>query len=393
MPIDFAKELATIDFDAELMASHDAKAETKAAPVNVGGRGTGLDLRLSRRRSTEALPAVGSAIGAAVGGLTSPVTGPVGPVVGAGIGGAGGTALQALVKGESPDANAVIESGLLNAALQGVAPVGEAVAKGIYKGGVALLPRTLKQEFPQLAEAGFREGIPLTRRGAQAAGRAAGASARKADDIIKAAELQGAGNVSPFKVIGEFKPVMDKARKARRLGRPDDAAEVVDRASTFMRRNKGGITPTAAQGLKREAQELATSAYKARDRGASINETTALLDEAQARGLKADLERVAPDVGPVNQRTQDLMGIERAADHASGTGHVLSRLGGAGVLGGLSSAGGAVPALAAAGAGMALTTPGGLTATGLALRPMASHLPAAVRTALILQLLGEDAAP
>ncbi len=111
-----------------------------------------------------------------------------------------------------------------------------------------------------------------------------------------------------------------------------------------------------------------------------------------AQGTREAIEREVPNVGPINARTQDLLGLDRAATQASNTGHILSRLGGAGISAGIvGSGGGLLPAVAAAGAGALLTTPGGLTATGLALRPIASHLPSATRAAILAALLSEEA--
>jgi hypothetical protein len=64
-----------------LMPSH-GQAQEQAPPIvsTGGGRGTGLDLRKSQSRMTEALPTIGSGVGAAVGGLA----GPVGAVAGEG---------------------------------------------------------------------------------------------------------------------------------------------------------------------------------------------------------------------------------------------------------------------------------------------------------------------
>jgi hypothetical protein len=369
-------------------ASHGQSGETPAQMVNVGGRGTGLDLRLSRRRSADALPTIGGGVGAALGGLTSPVTGPVGPAVGAALGGGAGTALRSMVRGESPNANEVIDSGLGQGALQAVTPLGTAAAKGLYKGGVALLPKGIKQAFPNLAETGFREGVALTRRGAEKAERAIGESAGTADAMIASAQAGGAKPIAPIEVLRELRPVGQKIRTQEGLGLPSEMPALMTRAKSFM--GRGPLDLQQAQALKKEAQDLATTAYKARDKGAVINSIEALTNEGQARGLRKGLESRVPGLGDVNARTQSLIGVRDAAEHASQTGHVLPRVLGAIGLGGAAGPAGMAPAALAAGVGGTMTTPGGLTATGLALKPIAAHLPSATRIALLLSLLGQE---
>jgi hypothetical protein len=287
----------------------------------------------------------------------------------------------------------------------------KAVGGGLYRGGVALLPKTLKQQHPNIAATGLREGIALTKRGAAKAELAVSGSRQRADDMIAAAEAAGAPRVSSREVVRELRPVRDKLRNQAALGAPDDTPALRQRATDFIQRNRyatrnpdeaalhpfvqrSGMKLTDAQAAKREAQDLATTAYKARDKGAVINNTEALTNEAMARGLRKGIERRVPGVGDVNARTQDLMGVMQGAEHASETGHILSRLGSGGVMAGLAGFGGLGPAALGAVGGAALGTPGGLTAAGLGVRRMgsaASYSPQALRlAALLAQLAQED---
>lgn len=382
-PDDFSDE--EIGAALAMQPSHE-KTQRPAPFVNVGGRGTGLDVRQSQSRMTAALPTLGAMGGAALGGLTSPVTGPVGPAMGAAIGGGAGEALRAKATGRDVNAGDVVTQGLLQGSMQAAGPVVNALGSGLYKGGVALLPKGIKIESPDLATAGYREGIALTKGGANKAGKAITESARQADAAIAAAERGGAGPVSTRAVISELRPARDKAARAASLGMPDETGAIAGRAKAFAAHNKGGIPLTRAQELKREAQDLATAAYKAHDRGAPINTLETLMNEAQARGLRQEIERLVPGVGDINARTQSLIGLEKAAEHAGQTGHVLSRLGGSTVGAGVAGIPGAI-------GGMALTTPGGLTTSGLALKslvPAVSHLPTAVRAAILAQLLAGE---
>ena len=269
-------------------------------------------------------------------------------------------------------------------------PVLTSAGKVLYKGGTALLPKTLKQQYPNIAARGFEEGVALTKRGADKAGALATQSRQQADTLIAAAEKGGASPVTPREVVREFRPVAQKMRNQTALGLPNDTPALAQRAKAFASQNQGGIPLTKAQALKREAQDLADTAYKARDRGAVINSMEALTNESQARGLRAAIERRVPAVGPVNARTQELMGVLRGAEHASGTGHVLSRLGGVGAGAVIGSSGGTVPALAAAGAGSMLTTPSGLTAAGIGLKRVGQAVDAKALRAALMALLANQ---
>jgi hypothetical protein len=282
------------------------------------------------------------------------------------------------------------EGGMQGAA-QGAGALVTGLGKLAYKGGTALLPKTLKQQYRDISDTGFRENIALTRRGATKATGLVGQSRQQADDMLSAAEQAGAPAVQPSRVISALRPVRDKMQNQTALGLPDETPALADRARRFAKRNRGGIPLTKAQTLKREAQDLAESAYKARDKGATINDMDALTNESQARGLRQGIEEIVPAVGPINARTQSLMGVARGAEHAADTGHILSRLGGAGATGALFGAGaGLVPALAGAGIGSALTTPGGLTRLGLVLKQAGLKGPDAARVAALLTALGGE---
>lgn len=372
-------------------APEPAQAPASTERVPVAGRGTQFNQQRAERNFTEALPTAG----AMAGGFAGSAIGPAGSVAGAGVGGALGTGAQSLFRGETPDVGQMATRGVIDAGAQvagGVAAKGLALAgRGLYKGGVALLPRTLKEAHPKIAETGLREGIALTKRGAAKAGEAVKASAGQADEMIAAAERSGAAPIDPMEVVRELRPVGQKIRTQTALGMADEMPALTQRAKAFT--SRGPIPLTRAQAMKREAQDLATTAYKARDKGAVINNLEALTNEAQARGLRKSLESRVGGLGDVNARTQALMGLREGAEHASGTGHILTRLGAGGLGAGLASAGGAAPALGATAGGILLGTPGGLTAAGTALSkmaPLASHVPQASRLAILMQLLSQQ---
>lgn len=348
-------------------------------------------------------PMIGSAIGSTIGSVGGgAIGGPggayVGGVLGASVGGALGQGAQDVLRGRSPSmadmGTAGAAQGTGEAFGRAMGPGLSAAGRGLYKGGVALLPRTLKEKFPNIAQTGLKEGIALTKRGAAKADREMAGSAATARQMVADAQAAGGAPIRPMEVARAMRPVGQRMKSEAALGAPDETPALVQRVKAFNAQNKGGIPLTRAQELKGVAQDRANSAYKARDRGAVINNNELLTDEAQARGLREAIERAVPGIGAVNTRTQNLIGVRDAAEHASGTGHILSRLGSAGVGGTLAgSAAGALPATLGAAGGLMLGTPGGLTATGLGLTriaPVAAHTPNAVRLAAILAALTED---
>ena len=152
------------------------------------------------------------------------------------------------------------------------------------------------------------------------------------------------------------------------LGASDPAlAEIDDLVGMARSGHSWPLSNTAGNTLKSAEQNTAQRVYRALDRGA-IPQATPRAEFAQevARGTREALERNAPEVAPINARTQELIGLERAASHAGETGHILSRLGGVGAGAVAGSAAGVAPAVLAALAGATLTTPAGLSRLGIA---------------------------
>jgi hypothetical protein len=366
-----------------------------------GGLGTGPDTGADW---SDIGPMIGSTIGSVLGGVGGGVVGGpggayVGATLGAGAGGALGQGAQDLVQGRTPSlgdmGDAGVKQGVLEAGGRALGAGVGALGRGMYRGGVALLPRTMKEAHPNIAATGLKERIALTKRGAAKANREVAGSATTARRMISDAEAGGAEPIDPATVNQAMGQVGQRMRAEAALGLPDETPTLRARSQAFSRQHMGGIPLTRAQELKEVAQDRSVSAYKARDRGAVINNNELLMDEAQARGLREALESRVPNLGATNARTQNLMGVRDAAEHAAGTGHVLSRTTGAAagaLIGG--SGGGLLPAVAAAAGGLALTTPGGLTSTGLALDRLAPYIykggANAARLAAILAALAED---
>lgn len=340
------------------------------------------------------LPTAGGTVGSLVGTL---VPLPGARFAGAALGGALGKGAEMFFDDKADSlsdyANAMALSGgeqLAGEAAGGVIGKGlKLLGRGAYSAGTALLPKTIKQEFPNLAQAGFREGVALTGKGAKKAGEVAGKVSQQVEDKLAILDRAGMPKIDPADIANAAQRTTDKVSKEGL--RAAKEAEIDAMRQQFLAENPDPLSLVRTQQLKQAEQRLAQEGYRIIDKGTQqINRVPLDVHMDWARAAREQLEDRAPSIGPMNARLQDLIGLERAAEHASGTGHILSRLGGAGVLGGLGlSGGGIAPAVAAAGAGAALTTPQGLTTTGLALKSAAPAAQAvSARVAALLAQLG-----
>lgn len=141
-------------------------------------------------------------------------------------------------------------------------------------------------------------------------------------------------------VLGEPKETV--ALRAR-LGVPDTTADLTDTAKRIFKNNPSEISLTDAQRMKREAQALA---YEA---GADNNTIGQAVEKAKAKALRAGIENRVPEVKAMNERSQRLVGSQRAfqeaQDRPRALTNFLSVLGGAG---GFAGGGGMGAGLAAA---------------------------------------------
>lgn len=299
-------------------------------------RATQGALRLAKAHPVATGAMVGGAL--ATGGTSIPAS-----MALAGLGGAGGAGYGMLAKGAqsgdfgTPSGNAatMAKEGALSAAGEGVGQGAVRLAKDagklIYK--TALRPSMgLQREFPQVAEVGLREGIPVSQGGAAANEARLGASADEARQMISAADAAGAPPVTTKEVAQQFGDVFKQGRNQAALGRPDPRPAVLDRLQAFDAKNPNGIPLLRAQDLKSEAQDLASRAYRAQDLGHPITDLSAASDKAMASGLRQGIEARVPGVAGVNAHTQELIGLKRALEDAlrrnvPGVGSIRSLLG------------------------------------------------------------------
>jgi len=110
---------------------------------------------------------------------------------------------------------------------------------------------------------------------------------------------------------------------------PERGLEVV-RGDVLTRPSRTGVSLMEAQALKETAQDAASGAYRAMDRGV-VKQLSPddLMDTAVARGLREAIETRAPAVAPQNARTQALLGGTRALEDAVERGKSNLAIGGA----------------------------------------------------------------
>lgn len=390
--------------------------EDDVRKIVAGGRAKGLSddqiralvQRYDARQQAPSVPSTPQAggmlptAGGFLGSLAGTVGGVPGRIAGAGIGGALGKGAEMLMddtdQGFVEGAKAMGAEGLKQA---GFEAAGGAIGKGLKTLGgglyrVALRPsKAVQQEFPNVVQTGLKEALAVTRRGAAKAGERTAASARHADDLLATAERMGAPKVQPRQVISELRPVRDTLTKRADLGLPNEVPALAQRAKTFAAKHQGGIPLTKAQSLKREAQDVADTAFRAQERGAVIKSDEMLANKAMAKGLRKSIEGIVPAVGPVNQRTRDLVGVTQALEDSSARNLVFDRLvgAGAGFAGGMGAGQGDVKtgltgaALAAGAVSPALLSQLGIGAAKMA--PAASFSPQLWRAALLAQLAAE----
>lgn len=214
-----------------------------------------------------------------------------------------------------------------------------------------------------------------------------GRSVSQADQMIADAEARGVPGVPSADVakavIGE---PQQTTRLRSRLGVPDESQNLADTAAAITARNPAQIPLTDAQAMKREAQTLA---YEAGVDNQSVKKAAEI---AKAKALRSGIEARVPEVGPVNERSQQLIAAQRAMEAAQDRPRTLtnflSLLGGGAGYAGLGPVGGVAIPLAM----KALDSPRSGAALGIGVNSIGQGLNANSlrQAALISRLLGES---
>jgi len=329
--------------------SEVAKEEAAYRPKPVatgGGRGTGLDVRKSDAWAKANAPVIGGSIAALSGGSSLPLS----ALLAAG-GGAGGS----LLRGDTP------EQALTEGAIQGVIEGGGGLAsKVLSKGARKLYTSLLKpkdatlQRFPGVVEDLMASHRPISQPSQVKAlgamkdiGRKKGVVLATADatgQMIPREELRsGLDDVLTQAIKSSDTPVkdLDKLAKIERELLPDEAA----------------LSPSRADALKSKVQSESDRGFRQMRQGTRINDTGARAKLAVAHKAQKAVERVAPDVAPLNKAYASEKGQATALRDA------LKREGNTNVIGMRDLIGAGV----GAGAGMGGDNPGAGALTGVGL--------------------------
>lgn len=266
--------------------------------------------------AVEALPSV---MGGAYG-LASKV-----PVVGtalAGLGGAAGEGYRQTIDALRGNWSGVPESALdrikamvaAGAEQAGYEGGGRAVGRGLQMAGQKLYTSAIKPSASVLSDMagamkrGVSEGILSPTRAAEGTT----ASREAVDALLAREEAAGTRGVTTSDVAGSLagEPSQSAERRVA-IGMADERPGLRARAAGIHRANPGGEIPlTRANALKREAQ---TVAFESGRDNLAIKKQG---EEAIANALKSGIERRVPQVGPMNQKTQDYLGLSEALDAA-----------------------------------------------------------------------------
>lgn len=211
-------------------------------------------------------------------------------------------------------------------------------------------------------------------------------SVEQADKMLAEAEAAGVPGVRrrdvARAVMGE---PQDTAKLRTRLGVSDATPQLEEAAQGVMKNNPVRIKLTDAQKMKREAQSLA---YEA---GVDNNSVKKAAEKAKAGALRQGIEAQVPDVGPVNEKSQRLIGSQKAFAAAEDRPHNLSSMlsvlgAGAGFAGGGPFGAAAIPAVI-----QALNSPRAGAMTGIAMDSFGKGMNAkSLREAALLARLLEQ---
>lgn len=347
--------------------------------------------------AVDALPMVGGS----VGGLLGMAGGPAGAAAGAALGGAGGEGWRRVIQGARGKRNLAQDS--MTEAAGGVAleggkqaaaeVVGGAIGKGLTKVAPRLYRGLLKPS--KAIEQGFGgddvvktlmdNGVTISEKGLE---KVTGRMADSRGAAMRMVKDAGPGStfVSPAEVVREFRPVVETLKKRAAIGQTDELAKVGERGRRLVRSLGRGVDAEGAQALKETAQDSASGAYRAMERGGAKQlGAEDLLDEATARGLRKAVESRVPGVAAQNRTTQKLIGGSRALENALTRSRNNLGIGGArdliaagvgGSIGGM--AGGPAGGALGAGAGILtrlLASPRAGSATAIGLDRVGKHVP------------------
>ncbi len=268
------------------------------------------------------LPTAGGAVGGLLGGLAGGGVASVPMAVGgAALGGGVGEVIRQNIEdlrgrqAAPPAGQAAMEMGQ-QAALQGGAElagagVGAVMAKAAprlmqsaVKPGWQTLKGVLRGEnVPRVVQTMLDEGINVTPKGFEKIQTLLASTRGEIKDMLDAAEAAG-HEISPYRVASRLS---DNVKRADNLTNPDATINAIaDAGNEFL--NAHGdkmLTPTKAQLMKETTNTELRKSY-GEMKGPAIEAQKGLV-----RGLKEELERVAPGIDVKNARQGGLMQAEK----------------------------------------------------------------------------------
>jgi hypothetical protein len=227
--------------------------------------------------------------------------------------------LQRLVEGAESGS---IVTGAPAAIAQGGTKLIQGLARRLY-GGLLKPAKGLKDSFgdaKEIAGTLLDERAAISKGGVEKMTKRLAESRSNAMGMVKAAEDAGTQGVIAKDVVSEFAPVVKELRKRVDIGQANELGQVGQRGKRILAttaRTGGDIPLTRSQALKETAQDAASGAYRARERGLQKQlSADDMLDEAVAKGFRKGIERKVPGVDVQNARTQKLIGGRNAVEDA-----------------------------------------------------------------------------
>lgn len=260
--------------------------------------------------------------GGAVGGLIGSTAGPLGAVAGAALGGAAGQAIKGTVQTartgqDAPTMGQAAQAIGWQAALQG----GAEAAGGVIGNGMAMAaPRIMQSAVkptlgvlkdmmqgatvPKVVQTLLDEGVNVTPKGLTKLNTLLSASQADVKASLDAAEAAG-HQISPYRVASRLN---DTAAQFANQVNPSNDLEAVSKAGQEFLDTRGGqmLSPTDAQALKQGTYTQVRKKY------GQLGTADTEAQKALARGLKEELEQIAPGIDVQNARTEDLTTAAKA---------------------------------------------------------------------------------
>jgi len=200
-----------------------------------------------------------------------------------------------------------------NAAIRGANAVkNSGVAERLYQS--ALKPSLAKKNLPSIQDqiaTGLREGIPVSKQGAEKIAQNINELKDISDAFIKEATIKGVG-VNPGNVTKRLDSLTKRySQQVNPIADIKAINQVRAEFEDVMRKSNINEMPASL------AQEIKRNTYKTLRK--KYGEETLARYEAQkalARGLKEELATAIPELSPVNARMSDLLGLQKQMEKA-----------------------------------------------------------------------------